>query len=66
MTQIHVWTFCFPTYRNVTKSTEWASIVTMVIKLCLDVADAASVVVCNSSPEGYIPVETDHGEDGNS
>lgn len=36
--------------------------VTMVIKLCFDVADAASVVVCNSSPEGYIPEETDHGE----
>ena len=36
--------------------------VTMVIKLCFDVADAASVVVCNSSPEGYIPEETDHGK----
>ena len=29
----------------------------IIVNVCFDVAQVASIVVCNSSPEGYLPNE---------
>ncbi|XP_063957410.1 tRNA (32-2'-O)-methyltransferase regulator THADA-like [Lytechinus pictus] len=43
--------------RMVQMADAWKCIITRFIQLCFDVAEVAAKVVCNSSPEGFIPSE---------
>eukprot|EP00057_Strongylocentrotus_purpuratus_P021689 XP_011676163.1 PREDICTED: thyroid adenoma-associated protein homolog isoform X2 [Strongylocentrotus purpuratus] len=43
--------------KTLPKVAAWKCVVTRLIQLCFDVADVAATVVCNSTPEGFIPSE---------
>ncbi|XP_022108564.1 thyroid adenoma-associated protein homolog [Acanthaster planci] len=49
--------------RTMSHSDGWNVMVSQLIQLCLEVAEVACVVVCNSSPEGYVPEESDSAFD---
>ncbi|XP_072031670.1 tRNA (32-2'-O)-methyltransferase regulator THADA-like [Amphiura filiformis] len=49
---------CDVKFGSVAACSKWRAMLLSIIRLCFDVAQISSTVVCNSSPEGYLPSES--------